>query len=190
MSQTLETQILSHYLKTRNYFFLSNWNIKKFIKIAKIYLNLTFDPRARYNLPEDRGLCLLLPMDGLGRAPALCINAWTDLAKNLQLHAVLDGPAGQPIFGWSWFNNFLGHLCILYLDHLLVTFGQNCKLAQAACVRHACLRAPCVAWPLLSPLFSLSLFLSSFFSLCLLLLTHFGESPMCEIIFHPIFWHN
>ena len=20
--------------------------------------------------------------------------------------------------------------------------------------------------------------------------THFGESPMCEIIFHPIFWHN
>ena len=29
-------------------------------------------------------------------------------------------------------------------------------LAQAACVRHACLRAPCVAWPLLSPSFSLS----------------------------------
>ena len=23
-------------------------------------------------------------------------------------------------------------------------------LAQAACVRHACLRAPCVAWPLFS----------------------------------------
>ena len=29
-------------------------------------------------------------------------------------------------------------------------------LAQAACVRHACLRAPCVAWPLFSPSFSLS----------------------------------
>ena len=29
-------------------------------------------------------------------------------------------------------------------------------LAQAACVRHACLRAPCAAWPLLSPSFSLS----------------------------------
>ena len=51
------------------------------------------------------------------------------------------------------------------------------KLAQAACVRHACLRAPCIAWPLLSPTFALSFFLR------LLLLTHFGESPMCEIIF-------
>ena len=34
-----------------------------------------------------------------------------------------------------------------------------------------------------------SLFLSLSL-LRLLLLTHFGESPMCEIIFHPIFWHN
>ena len=62
-------------------------------------------------------------------------------------------------------------------------------LAQVACVRHACLRAPCVACPLLSPSFSLSLSLSLFL-LRFLLLTHFGESPMCEIIFHPIFWHN
>ena len=31
-------------------------------------------------------------------------------------------------------------------------------------MRHACLRAPCVAWPLLSPTFALSLFLSFFFS--------------------------
>ena len=28
-------------------------------------------------------------------------------------------------------------------------------LAHAACVRHVCLRAPCVAWPLLLPSFSL-----------------------------------
>ena len=34
------------------------------------------------------------------------------------------------------------------------------KLAQVACVRHACFRAPCLAWPLLSPSFSLSLSLS------------------------------
>ena len=34
-------------------------------------------------------------------------------------------------------------------------------LAQTACERHACLRAPCVAWPLLLPSFSLS---SLFFS--------------------------
>ena len=32
-------------------------------------------------------------------------------------------------------------------------------LAQAACVRHACLCAPCIAWPLLSPTFGLSFFL-------------------------------
>ena len=37
-------------------------------------------------------------------------------------------------------------------------------LAQAACVRHACLRAPCIAWPLLSPTFALSLFLSPSFA--------------------------
>ena len=88
-----------------------------------------------------------------------------------------------------------------------------------ACVRHACLRAPCVAWPLLSPTFALSFFwprrlacamrapciawpllspsfsLSSFlflssFSLRLLLLTHFGESPVRENLFSPIFWYN
>ena len=40
--------------------------------------------------------------------------------------------------------------------------------------------------PLLLPTFALSLF----FSLCLLLLTHFGETPVCENLFPPIFWHN
>ena len=33
-------------------------------------------------------------------------------------------------------------------------------LVQAACVRHACFRAPCVAWPLLLPPFSLFFFFS------------------------------
>ena len=28
------------------------------------------------------------------------------------------------------------------------------------------------------------------FSLRLLLLTHFGESPVCENLFSPIFWHD
>ena len=37
-------------------------------------------------------------------------------------------------------------------------------LAQAACVRHACMRAPCVPWPLLLPSFSLSSSFFSFFS--------------------------
>ena len=31
---------------------------------------------------------------------------------------------------------------------------------------------------------------SSFFSRHILLLTHFEETPVCEIIFAPIFWHN
>ena len=35
---------------------------------------------------------------------------------------------------------------------------------------------------------SVSLFLS--FSLHLLLLTHFGETPVCENLFSQIFWHN
>ena len=48
-------------------------------------------------------------------------------------------------------------------------------LAQVACMRHACLRAPCVAWPLLSPTFALLSF-SFFFFLRPLLLTHFGET--------------
>ena len=43
------------------------------------------------------------------------------------------------------------------------------------------------AWPLLSSTFGLS-----FFSLLfrLLLLTHFGESPVRENLFPPIVWHN
>ena len=38
-------------------------------------------------------------------------------------------------------------------------------------------------WPLLLFFLLLSL-------LCLLLLTHFGESPVCENLFPPIFWYN
>ena len=60
-------------------------------------------------------------------------------------------------------------------------------LAQAACVRHACLRAPGVAWLLLLPWLSRSLLL---FSLRVLLLTHFGETPVGENLFLPIFWQN
>ena len=37
-------------------------------------------------------------------------------------------------------------------------------------MRHACLRAPCVAWPLFSLLF-----------------THLGETPEAEILFPSIF---
>ena len=37
-------------------------------------------------------------------------------------------------------------------------------LAQKACVRHACLPAQCIAWPLLSPTFALSFSLSPSFA--------------------------
>ena len=43
---------------------------------------------------------------------------------------------------------------------IVFTYFFSSFLAQAACMRHACLRVPCVAWPLLSPLFSLSSSLS------------------------------
>ena len=56
---------------------------------------------------------------------------------------------------------------------IVITIVQSFSfLAQAACVRHACLRAPCVAWPLLSPTFA-PLFFFFFLFLRLLLLTHF-----------------
>ena len=66
--------------------------------------------------------------------------------------------------------------------------------AQAACLRHACAMRACVRHAWLGHCYHhrsvfLSFALSSFF-LCFLLLTHFGESPMCEIISPPIFWHN
>ena len=48
--------------------------------------------------------------------------------------------------------------CAIRSLAIVITIVQS-LLAQAACVRHTCLRAPCVAWPLLLPLFSLSLFL-------------------------------
>ena len=55
----------------------------------------------------------------------------------------------EVIFRWD---------CLLVrLSSVEVLIYINIFLAQAACVRHACLRAPCVAWPLLSPSFSLSL---------------------------------
>ena len=62
--------------------------------------------------------------------------------------------------------------------------------AKMAIVGPGGLRVPCVAWPLLSPLFGPLFSLSFFFSLRLLLFTHFGESPVCENLFPQIFWHN
>ena len=64
-------------------------------------------------------------------------------------------------------------LRLLLLTHFGETPVVENLVAQAACVRHACLRAQ--------------------LGHCyyrLLLLTHFGETSVCEIIFHPIFWHN
>ena len=55
------------------------------------------------------------------------------------------------------------------------------------------MRAPCV---LACDMRSLAIVITNFssfslsFYLRLLLLTHFGDSPMCEIIVYQIFWHN
>ena len=44
--------------------------------------------------------------------------------------------------------------------------------------------------PLVQASWVLEYFFLFSFSLRLLLLTHFGESPVCENVFPPIFWHN
>ena len=59
----------------------------------------------------------------------------------------------------------------------------------------ACFRGPHVVADevKLAIVFTYFFLLSFFFFLLLLrllLFTHFGEFPVCEIIFHPIFWHN
>ena len=69
-----------------------------------------------------------------------------------------------------------GH-CYYQLSFSLSSFGPGGFRAQ--CVCNACLRAPCSAWPLLLPSFSLCFS----FSLRLLL-------SVCENLFPPIFWHN
>ena len=55
------------------------------------------------------------------------------------------------------------------------------------------LRAPCVlacAMRNLAIVITIVQSFSLFLFLRLLLLTHFGESPVCENLFPPIFWHN
>ena len=78
-------------------------------------------------------------------------------------------------------NIRLKNILTPYTDFFRTQFHLSKKVRNNWPRRLACaMRAPCVAWPLLSPLLSLSLLL--FFFLRLLLLTHFGETPMCEII--------
>ena len=67
---------------------------------------------------------------------------------------------------------------------------QNIKEPSVFSFGPGGLCAPCIVWPLLLPTFSLFLLFLSFFFLRLLLLTHFGETPVCKIIPPPIFWHN
>ena len=55
---------------------------------------------------------------------------------------------------------------------------------RLACAIHAC-----VAWPLLFPSFSLFPPLSFFFSPSFAF-DPLRESPVCENLFSPIFWHN
>ena len=67
---------------------------------------------------------------------------------------------------------------------------QNCAIVQNGAIDPGGLRA-CVRHAQLGHgYYHRSVFLSSFFFLRLLLLTHFGETPVCEIIVAPIFWHN
>merc|ERR1712106_1099064 len=60
--------------------------------------------------------------------------------------------------------------------------------SRRACVRHSWWRTK-RSWPLFSPTFFFFFFFFFFF-LRLLLFTHFGESPVRENLFPPIFRHN
>ena len=53
--------------------------------------------------------------------------------------------------------------CKTLQNILKIILGIGPGGLRAPCVRHACLRAPCVAWPLLSPSLSLSSSSSFFF---------------------------
>ena len=69
---------------------------------------------------------------------------------------------------------------------LLPTFGLS-VLAQAALHTPPEVAFAMHSWPLLLPTFGLSYL---FFSLSLLILTHFGENPEVENLFPQLFWHN
>ena len=90
-------------------------------------------------------------------------------------------------------DNFYDNLPSLHINSLHLQPSQQTGLLspdempipQAACVRHACLGAPCVAWPLLLPLFSLSLFLSFFSVFCFWPTS--GKLPCVKICFPQYF---
>ena len=80
------------------------------------------------------------------------------------------------------------------VDHLVIQMITLINILHKDIIGPGGLRPPCV---LACPMRSLAIvftnfrfFFFFFFSLRLLLLTHFEETPMCEIICHPIFWHN
>ena len=83
-------------------------------------------------------------------------------------------------------SNFILFVCFSFgLDLPIPTFHFR-FWSRRACVRHPWWRTK-RSWPLFSPTF---FFFSFFFLLRLLLFTHFGESPVRENLFPPIFWHN
>ena len=68
----------------------------------------------------------------------------------MELHGKLVNIVKSPSFKQLWENGLFDPLYINLTEK--IEFFKNI-LAQAACVRHACLREPCVAWPLLLPSF-------------------------------------
>ena len=87
----------------------------------------------------------------------------------------------------SWVEFFFNHAPLWKYFVRCVQPSLQCQvlfiLAQAACVRHPRWRLQCIA----SHCYYLR---SVHFFLRLLLLTYFGDSPVCENLFPPKFWHN
>ena len=97
----------------------------------------------------------------------------------------LHGPKVNWKKRWSSYRRPITYLFMFFTpcnSHLLIGPGG----LRAQCVRNACaMRAQCVRHAIVRS----SSFFFSFF-LRFLLLTHFGESPVCENLFPPIFWNN
>ena len=81
-------------------------------------------------------------------------------------------------------NNLIKNGC--QIEKLHCTFLCWSRRAR---VRHTWWRTK-RSWPLFSPTFFFFFFFFLFLFLRLLLFTHFGESPVRENLFPPIFWHN
>ena len=94
---------------------------------------------------------------------------------------------------WLIICSILSYVACVYVAVLWMLC--SCSITALRLLVQACLRAPPVVadeakLAIVFTYFFLLSFFFFFFLLRLLLFTHFGESPVRENLFPPIFWHN